>query len=154
MRALLIFACLLLLAPIPPATAAPPPLHLEASTARSEFVAGDMFTISAHLFNDGTTPTRAVIGIEPPAGFALIRITPVLTTTPLIAPGRAIGAYFSYWVAATTPKGIHRVTVLAYDDAGLWIPGLAREVVIRVGPIESPPPRPPPRRIRLPMVRG
>lgn len=152
MRRVPILLCLLLLALALPVSAAPA-LRLEASTSRSEFLAGDRFTIAAHLFNDGSAPQLAAIGVQAPAGFDLIRSTPMLTTTPTILPGRALGVSWSYQVADTAPLGLARFVVVAFDDAGLPIPGVAREVVIRVGPVVAPPARAPIWRVYLPAFR-
>lgn len=131
----------LLFASITPARAAPQ-LRLEASTARSEFTAGDRFTVSAHLFNDGIVLQDGSITIAAPAGF--VALSPEQTSGQ-IAPGRALGASFSYQVAATAPKGLARFVVIGG--------GQVQIVTIRVGPIVAPPARGYVWRVYLPAVR-
>lgn len=130
---------------VTPAPAAPP-LHLEATSRRSEFVRGDIVTIDAYLFNDGTAPAIATLGIRGPAGFELVQASPALTTT--IAPGRASSASFGYLVLQATTKGLATFVVVALDDAEQPTQEVA--VVVRIGPLEWPPPR---RSVYLPVAR-
>jgi hypothetical protein len=137
-RVLALLAILLLLAT--PAHAAAL-LRLSASTARSEFTAGDSFTVVAYLFNDGDATANATLSIAPAAGFEAIGER--VESGP-IAPGRALGAQWSYRVLPSTPKGLARFVVTGG--------GLTQTVTIRVGPIEWPaPPRPPLHRLYFPL---
>ncbi len=109
---------------------AAPGLRLEASTTRSEYTAGDRFTITAHLFNDGDTDTIGSISVSAPPGFDLLSYQSAAGAIP---KGGALGASFSYRVAPTTPRGLARFVVTATG-------GLTQIVTIRVGPMISPPP--------------
>lgn len=117
--------------------AAPQSLHATAS--RSEFVRGDLLTISAYLFNDSAAPVIGQITITAPAGFVALTAQ---SSTGTVAPGRALHADFRYRIAQDAPKGVARFVVRSG--------GMVRVVTIRVGPIES---RPPWRRVWLGMVR-
>jgi hypothetical protein len=139
------FAILILLLATTLATA--PPLHLEATTTRSEFLAGDQFTVDAYLFNDGATPQLASLAIQAPPGFDLIRVAPPITQTATIAPGRALRESWTYRVKAT--PGLYYFAVLAFDDKAIWT-GLAAPVTIRVGPVKAPPAQYRPHRVYFP----
>jgi hypothetical protein len=108
----LISTVLLMLALASPAVAARP-LHLEADASRQEVLRGDIVTIDAYLFNDGTTPVQGVLGIRGPAGFELVQATPASIVT--IAPGRAIHAKFGYRVLASAPHGLATFVVVAFE---------------------------------------
>lgn len=128
MRRLLIL--LLLLFAALPAHAAPV-LHLEASVTRDEFLAGDRFTITTHLFNDGDTAAVATVLITDDGTFQ--RISPRYDKPPGIAPGAAAAFQFSYQVLESTPTGLHTFTLRVYPTNEV------REIVIRVQPIVAPP---------------
>lgn len=136
MRALLLL-CLLLLATLAHAA---PPLRLAAAVTRSDYVAGDRFSIDAHLFNDSDAPIAGSITIVAPAGFALLTADSVAGD---IAPGGVLSLTSSYRVTPTAPKG--RATFVVRGG------GLEQRIVIRIGPIESPPPRPPIYRVWFPV---
>lgn len=119
---------------------AAPQLALEASTVRSEFLAGETFTISAYLFNDGDSDITGDIRITAPAGFELIGPD---SAAGDIGPDRALQLDACYRVAADAPKGLARFVVTGG--------GLTREVIVRVGPVTAPDPAPPPvHRVYLP----
>jgi hypothetical protein len=143
----LISTVLLMLALASPAVAARP-LHLEADASRQEVLRGDIVTIDAYLFNDGTTPVQGVLGIRGPAGFELVQATPASIVT--IAPGRAIHAKFGYRVLASAPHGLATFVVVAFGDDDADLPLAQVPVVVRIGPVEWPPPR---RSVYLPIVR-
>lgn len=103
------------------------PLHLEAGTTRSEFVAGDRFTISAHLFNDGSTPTPALLYVTAPPGFIPLG---AVGTRGEIGAGGVLSLNAGYRVEGAAP-GIYTFLV----QGG----GQTVRVVIRVGPVIAPP---------------
>lgn len=116
-------------------------LRLDTSLTRSEFTAGDKFTIVAYLFNDTDTDTSGTISIVAPEGFKVLSAEPVTGTVPA---HNNLGAYFSYEVLDTTPKGIYWFTVFAN--------GMSAREVLRVGPIEAPSPVPPVFRRYMPLM--
>jgi len=116
------------------------PLHLEASTTGTEFVAGDKFTISAHLFNDGSTPTPALLFVTAPPGFEALGETGARGE---IEPGGHLSLNASYEVGDVTP-GLYTFLV----QGG----GQSTRVVIRIGPVVAPPAARPP--IYLPVWRA
>ena len=102
------------------------PLHLEATSSRSELLKGDQVTISAYLFNDGAEAEQGTLSISPPPGFALERAEGV---SGVILPFSALHASFTYRVLAL--PGLYTFVV---SDGGSSVP-----VVLRVGPIVAPP---------------
>jgi hypothetical protein len=136
---------LLMLALASPAVAARP-LHLEADARQTEFVRGDIVVIDAYLFNDGDTPETAELGIKGPAGFELVQASPASLTT--VEPGHAIHAKFGYRVLTTAPHGLATFVVVALDGAERPLAQVA--VVVRIGPVEWPPPR---RSVYVPIAR-
>lgn len=115
-----------------------PPLRLEASTARSEFLAGDRFTVSAYLFNDGSQAADGDITVTAPKGFEPLSAQQAAGDIPA---GRAMQLNSSYRVASAVP-GLYTFTVASR--------GQTVAVVIRVGPVRAPPAV---RHVYLPLVR-
>jgi hypothetical protein len=107
------------------------PLHLEASTTRSEFLVGDRFTISAHLFNDGGAPTTVLLYVTAPPGFEALG---AIGTRGDVEAGHALSLNASYQVVSA-PPGLYTFLV----QGG----GQTVRVVIRVGPVVARPARPP-----------
>lgn len=120
---------ILLLCAAPPAQAAPI-LRMEASVTRTEYLAGDRFTITAHLFNDGDAPALGMVLMTDDG--TLLRLSPRYDKPPSVAPGTATPFRFSYQVLETTPVGLHTFTLRVYPT------GEARQVVIRVQPVVAP----------------
>lgn len=129
---------LLLLLLSTPAQAAPR-LHLEASTVQSEFMVGDYFTVSAHLFNDGDEAVSARLAITPAAGFDLADLQ---RNSGTLLPGSSLSADWTYQVAPSTPPGLARFVVVAYDETDQITQSVT--VTIRVCCATSPGPEPPP----------
>lgn len=134
-----------------PAHAAANTLTLAAVSSRSDVNRGDVVIVDGYLFNDGAAPFLATLGIEAPPGLDLIRVSPILTTTPLIAPGRALHLQWAYQVRLDAPRGLQQAVVVAFDDAGLPIQATA--IAIRIGPITSAAPARPRGALYLPTIR-
>jgi len=126
-RLLLLLLLLCLATPV----RAAPELHLSAWTVRSEFLAGERFTIAARLFNDGDQAIVASVLIEDDGTFA--RLPPRYDKPPAIFPKSSTPFHFHYQVLETTPKGLHTFTV------HVWPTGETKTITIRVQPVVAPP---------------
>jgi hypothetical protein len=124
---------------------AAPLLRLSASITRTEYMTGERFTITTHLFNDGDEAIRAGVLIADDGTFA--RISPPYDKPPTVLPGRSVPFRFTYQVLGSTPRGLHMFTV--WSSIG----GQAQQITIRVQPVVAPPAQVGPRRVYLAVFR-
>lgn len=117
-----------------------PQLRLQATTTRTEFLAGERVTIDAYLFNDGDAPASGTVTIAAPAGFEALTHA---TASGEIAPGRALSLHTTYRVVAT--PGLYTFVVAGG--------GRNADVTIRVGPVVAPRAQGPGVRVYLAAIR-